>query len=135
MPDPQRGEVSHSRAIVNLWNIVSGQRAASGVTPAALFLLRLEVEQECEARQPGGSSSGPRIQTLAGQVQSVNRRDNSFALDHRPGQVVLVLLSQNVRESDKDRFRTLRAGDYVRLEGKFTERDRFELLSFLNDDS
>ena len=80
-------------------------------------------------------SSGPRIQTLAGQVQSVNRRDNSFSLDHRPGQVVLVLLSQYVRESDKDRFRTLRAGDYVRLEGKFTERDRFELLSFLNDDS
>jgi hypothetical protein len=80
-------------------------------------------------------SSGPRIQTLAGQVQSVNRRDNLFALDHRPGQVVLVLLSQYVRESDKDRFRTLRAGDYVRLEGKFTERDRFELLSFLNDDS
>ena len=80
-------------------------------------------------------SSGPRIQTLAGQVQSVNRRDNSFELDNRPGQLVSVLLSQNVRESDKDRFRTLRAGDHVRIEGKFTERDRFELLSFLNDDS
>jgi len=79
-------------------------------------------------------SSGPQIQTLAGQVQSVNRRVNSFELDNRPG-LVSVLLSQNVRESDKDRFRTLRAGNHVRIEGKFTERDRFELLSFLNDDS
>ena len=114
---------------------MSGQRAASGVTPAALFLLRLEVEQECEARQPGGSSSRPRIQTLAGQVQNANRRGNSFELDNRPGQVVLVLFSQNVRESDRDRLRALRAGDHVRIEGKFTDRDKFELLSFLNDDS
>lgn len=80
-------------------------------------------------------SSASRIQTLAGRVQSVNRRDNSFELDNQPGQFVSVLLSENVRDSDKDRFRTLQAGDHVRIEGKFTERDRFELLSFLNDDS
>jgi hypothetical protein len=32
-------------------------------------------------------SSRPRIQTLDGQVQSVNRRDNSFALDLKRGEL------------------------------------------------
>ena len=80
-------------------------------------------------------SSVPRIETLAGVVESVNRRDNSFELDDQSGPPVLVRLSEYVRESDRDRFRTLRAGAHVRIEGKFTARDRFEMLSFLNDDS
>ncbi len=96
----------------------------------------IRIQEVAGSRNEGDVvSSGPRIQTLAGRVQSVNRRDNSFELDNGPGQLVSVLLSQNARESDKDRFRTLRAGDHVRIEGKFTDRDRFELLSFLNDDS
>ena len=101
-----------------------------------LYADLIRIQEIGGSRNEGDAvSSGPRIQTLAGQVQNVNRRDNSFELDNRPGQVVLVLLSQNVRESDRDRLRTLRAGDHVRIEGKFTERDKFELLIFLNDDS
>jgi hypothetical protein len=92
--------------------------------------------QENPASQSRGDvpSSAPRIETLAGRVESVNRRDNSFELD-QSGPPVSVLLSEYVRDSDKNRFRTLRAGDHVRIEGKFTARDRFEMLSFLNDDS
>jgi hypothetical protein len=92
--------------------------------------------QENPASQSRGdvSSSAPRIETLAGRVESVDRRDNSFELD-QSGRPVSVLLSEYVRDSDKNRFRTLRAGDHVRIEGKFTARDRFEMLSFLNDDS
>ena len=101
-----------------------------------LYADLIRIQEIGGSRNEGDAvSSGPLIQTLAGQVQNVNRRDNSFELDNRPGQVVLVLLSKNVRESDRDRLRTLRAGDHVRIEGKFTDRDRFELLSFLNDDS
>jgi hypothetical protein len=80
------------------------------------------------------TSAPPRIETLAGTVESVNRRDNSFELDHPPGQIVLVALSKNVRDSDKERFRDLRSGEHVRIEGKFISRDRFEMLSFLNDE-
>ena len=92
--------------------------------------------QENPASQSRGDvpSSAPRIETLAGRVESVDRRDNSFELD-QSGRPVSVLLSEYVRDSDKHRFRTLRAGDNVRIEGKFTARDRFEMLSFLNDDS
>lgn len=31
-------------------------------------------------------------------------------------------------------FRALQAGDYVRVEGRFLDRERFELDSFLWDD-
>ncbi len=93
--------------------------------------------QESPASQRRGDvpSSVPRIETLAGRVVSVNRRDNSFELDDQSGPPVSVRLSEYVRDSDRDRLRTLRAGDHVRIEGKFTQRDRFEMLSFLNDDA
>jgi len=78
--------------------------------------------------------AAPRIETLAGRVESVNRRDDSFELDDRAGAPVSVRLSEYVRESDRERFRTLRAGVRVRIEGQFTTRDRFEMLSFLNDE-
>lgn len=95
----------------------------------------IRIQQHTSAQSRGEvPSSAPRMQTLAGTVQSVNRRDNSFALDDRPGRLVSVLLSAYVRDSDKDRFRDLRPGDHVRIEGKFTARDRFEMLSFLNDE-
>jgi len=77
----------------------------------------------------------PASQRRGGRVVSVNRRDNSFELDDQSGPPVSVRLSEYVRDSDRDRLRTLRAGDHVRIEGKFTQRDRFEMLSFLNDDS
>ena len=97
-------------------------------------LIRLQENTASRSRREVPSSA-PRIETLAGVVESVNRRDNSFELDDESGPPVLVRLSEYVRESDRDRFRTLRAGAHVRIEGKFTARDRFEMLSFLNDDS
>ena len=97
-------------------------------------LIRVQENPASQSRRDVPSSV-PRIETLAGVVESVNRRDNSFELDDQSGPPDLVRLSEYVRESDRDRFRTLRAGAHVRIEGKFTARDRFEMLSFLNDDS
>jgi hypothetical protein len=97
-------------------------------------LIRIRENSATQSRRDVPSSAS-RIQTLAGRVESVNRRDNSFELDDQSGPPVSVRLSDYVRDSDRDRFRTLRAGAHVRIEGKFTARDRFEMLSFLNDDS
>lgn len=79
--------------------------------------------------------SAPRILTLSGRVDRVDSRGKSFDLDDQPGKPLLVVLSANVRDSDRERFRTLRAGDYVRIEGQFIGQDRFELMSFLNAES
>lgn len=97
-------------------------------------LVRIQEENAGARYNRKDFASAPRIETLAGKVRSVNRRDNSFELDDRRGQIVSVALSENVRDSDRDRFQTLRSGDHVRIEGKFIGDDQFEMLSFLNDE-
>lgn len=97
-------------------------------------LIRIQQENVSDRGRREDFGLAPEIETLAGTVESVSRRDNSFELDNPRGQTVSVVLSENARDSDRERFRTLRSGDRVRIEGKFISRDRFEMLSFLNDE-
>lgn len=73
-------------------------------------------------------------QTVGGRVEHVDFQRSSFELSDQSRQSVVVSLPNNARRSDLDRFRALRAGDFVRVEGRFTSRDRFELESFFRDD-
>lgn len=89
------------------------------------------------AREPArGDATSPaaRIQTLSGRVDRIDVRGNSFDLNDQQNQMISIVLSENARDSDRERLRRLRDGDRVRIEGKFMGRDRFELLSFLNDE-
>jgi hypothetical protein len=97
-------------------------------------LIRIQEETASDRGRREDLTTATRIQRLAGTVESINRRDDSFELNNRPGQIVSVDLSEYVRDSDKERFRTLRTGDRVRIEGKYVASDRFEMLSFLNDE-
>jgi hypothetical protein len=97
-------------------------------------LIRIQEERVSVRGKPEDFAPAPRIERLAGTVENINRRNDSFELEDRPGQLVLVLLSENVRDSDRERFQTLRSGDRVRVEGKYVGNDRFEMLSFLNDE-
>jgi hypothetical protein len=81
------------------------------------------------------TESAPQILTLSGTVERVDPRSQSFDLNDQPGKPLFVVLSANARDSDRERFLTLRAGDYVRIEGQFVSQDRFELISFLNAES
>jgi hypothetical protein len=98
-------------------------------------LIRIQEETVSDRGRREDFTATRRIERLAGTVESINRRDDSFELNNRPGQIVLVALSENVRDSDRERFRTLQTGDRVRVEGKYVGSDRFEMLSFLNDES
>jgi hypothetical protein len=97
-------------------------------------LIRIQEETASDRGRREDFTTAPRIERLAGTVESINPRDDSFELNNRPGQIVLVALSENVRDSDRERFRTLRSGDRVRIEGKYVGAERFEMLSFLNDE-
>jgi hypothetical protein len=72
-------------------------------------------------------------QTVDGRVEHVDFPRSSFELSDQSRQSFFVSLPAHARRSDLDRFRALRTGDYVRVEGRFTSRDRFELESFLRD--
>jgi len=76
---------------------------------------------------------GTGIQTVDGRVERVDFQRNSFEMRDQSRERVIVALRDNARRSDVDRFRALRSGDYVRVEGRFLDRERFELENFLRD--
>lgn len=81
----------------------------------------------------GTARPGTGIQTVEGRVKRVDRQRSSFELRSQSGERIFVSLPYNARRSDVDRVRGLRVGDYVRIEGRFLDRDRFELENFLRD--
>jgi hypothetical protein len=87
--------------------------------------------QDRNQRRGDGASPGSRIQTLDGRVEQLDFQRSSFEIRDQSRERVIVSLSDNARRSDVDRFRALRSGDYVRVEGRFLDRERFELENFL----
>ena len=79
----------------------------------------------------GIARPGTGIQTVDGRVEQVDFQRSSFEIRGQSGERIFVSLPYNARKSDVDRFRALRAGDYVRVEGRFLDRERFELESFI----
>ncbi|HEX5726314.1 MAG TPA: hypothetical protein VFX98_12655 [Longimicrobiaceae bacterium] len=78
----------------------------------------------------GGGTFGNDVQQLTGNVGQVDYNRGLFELRTNLGTTV-VSMPYNPRSTDADRFRRLRNGDYVRLEGRYLSRDRFELERFL----
>ena len=94
----------------------------------------IRVQESFRDRNQGRAGTGrpgTGIQTVNGRVEQVDVRRNSFEVRGQSGERVFVSLPNNARRSDVDRFRTLRAGDYVRIEGRFLDRERFELENFI----
>jgi hypothetical protein len=89
--------------------------------------------QDRNQRRGDGASPGRGIQTLDGRVEQLDFQRSSFEIRGQSRERVIVSLSNNARRSDVDRFRALRSGDYVRVEGRFLDRERFELENFLRD--
>jgi len=79
------------------------------------------------------SRPGTGIQTIDGRVEQVDFQRSSFEIRDQSRARLLVSLPYNARRSDVDHFRALRVGDYVRAEGRFLDRERFELDGFIRD--
>jgi hypothetical protein len=79
------------------------------------------------------TSPGTGIQTVDGRVEQLDLKRRSFEIRDPSRERVIVSLPDNARRSDVDRFRALREGDYVKVEGRFLDRERFELETFLRD--
>jgi hypothetical protein len=132
-------QVSYRGRVYPVTRLVPGDVVAMEIKPDRrgepyVDLIRIQEETASDRGRHEDLTAAPRIQRLAGTVESINRRDDSFELNNRPGQIVSVALSEYVRDSDRERFRTLRSGDRVRIEGKYVAHERFEMLSFLNDE-
>jgi len=94
----------------------------------------IRVQESSRDWDRGGiTRSGTGIQTVDGRVEQVDFQRSSFEIRDQSRERIFVSLPYNARRSDVDRLRALRAGDYVRVEGRFLDRDRFELENFLRD--
>jgi len=92
-----------------------------------------ETIQDRNQSQGGVTGPGPGIQTLDGRVEQLDFQRRSFEIRDQSRERVIVSLPSSAQRSDVDRFRALRDGDYVRVEGRFLDRQRFELAAFLRD--
>jgi len=95
-------------------------------------LIRVQ-ESSRDWDRDGIARYGNGIQTVDGRVEQVDVQRSSFEIRDQSRERVFVSLPYNARRADVDRVRALRAGDYVRVEGRFLDRDRFELENFLRD--
>jgi len=86
-----------------------------------------------DRNQSRRGDAGSRIQTLDGRVEQLDFQRRSFEIRDRSRERIVVSLPSNADRSDVDRFRALQDGDYVRVEGRFLDRQRFELANFLRD--
>jgi hypothetical protein len=97
-------------------------------------LIRVQESIQDRNQSRGGvSGPGPGIQTLDGRVEQLDFQRRSFEIRDQSKERFIVSLPSNAQRSDVDRFRALRDGDYVRVEGRFLDRQRFELATFLRD--
>lgn len=78
-----------------------------------------------------GSGSAGRLERLEGRVEFVDSRRGTLEIRDRNNRLVVVLLPYNAPRAISDRLNRLREGDYVRMEGRFLNRERFELENFV----
>jgi hypothetical protein len=78
----------------------------------------------------GSSGNVERLAKLEGRVEYVDSRHGTFEIRDRSNRLVVISLAYNTPRSISDRLDRLREGDYVRMEGRFLDQDRFELEAF-----
>jgi len=108
------------------------KRDSRGNSYVDLIRVQESVQERNQSRR-GDSLPSSRLQTLDGRVERLNVQRNTFEIRDSSREWVVVSLAPDAQRSDVDRLRALRDGDFVRVEGRFLDRQRFELATFLRD--
>jgi hypothetical protein len=87
----------------------------------------IRVDQSVSSTNGGGVSGN--VQTIQGNVRSINYQQGLFTLNSNNG-VLTVTLPYNPNQSDLNKFQNLRTGQYVRLYGVYLNNSRVELRQF-----
>ena len=79
----------------------------------------------------GNRQGSTRLDRTEGRIEYIDERRGTFELRDPRSRLVVVAVPFNAPRSVMDRFNRLRSGDYVRIEGRATNPDRFDLENFL----
>lgn len=93
-------------------------------------LIRVDQSVSGNNGQGGAVYQSGNVQSLEGNVRSVNRTQGFFTMSMQNGSQVTVTLPSQVGRNDVSRFNALRSGDYVRFYGVVTGNSRVELRQF-----
>ena len=96
--------------------------------------IRIETPVQARTGPLGGRRDPlpPRSDVVEGTVERIEYDTGVFDVRPRTGRMVTVSVPYNARPADVDNFRRLRRGDYVRVEGRFTNPDNLQLQAFLS---
>jgi len=78
-----------------------------------------------------GASVGNRLERTEGRVENIDARRGTFEIRDPRNRIVVISVAYNAPRTITDRFNRLRNGDYVRIEGRSVNSDRFDLENFL----
>jgi Cu/Ag efflux protein CusF len=78
----------------------------------------------------GGTVGGDDVQSLQGTVRQIDLTNGRFTIATNNQGTLTVQMPYNPRTQDRDRFRNLRSGDYVRFYGVYMSSTRVELHQF-----
>ena len=120
--------VVYRRSEYSVANLQRGDEVAVRVQdgPGRPYAELIRVRRSVQNR----ADAGDRLERLDARVEYVNTQRGTFEVRDR-GRTITVSMPSDPRRNDQDRFRRLRPGDQVRIEGYFEARDRFELEAFL----
>jgi hypothetical protein len=95
----------------------------------------IRLQEPVQARTAGSAIARrvpppARPELVEGTVERIDHERGVFDVRQRSGGTVTVALPYNARPAEVDAFRSLRRGDYVKVEGEFINRDNFQLLAF-----
>ena len=91
----------------------------------------ITVKESVQDRGGDRRASGGRFDRVEGRVEYIDARRGTFELRDSRNRLIVVQVPFNAPRQVVDRFNRLREGDNVRIEGRSTGSDRFELENFV----
>lgn len=78
----------------------------------------------------GTGGVGTNVQSFEGTARNIDRTNGTFQITGSNYGTLVVALPYNPRQTDVNRFQSLRSGDYVRIYGVLLNNNRVELRQF-----
>jgi len=91
----------------------------------------IEVTQSASNNTSGGYNNNGSVYSIQGTVRQVDPTNGVFTVSTNNG-IITVEMPYNARSTDRQRFRYLRSGDYVTLQGVLVSNNHVQLRQFTN---
>jgi hypothetical protein len=134
-------DINRTSVIYHGWDytvssLESGDVIAFRTPPRGSYVDVIRIQEPVQARASGATlarrSPATRADVIEGTVDRIQYNLGVFDVMPRAGRPVTVSVPFNARPADVENFQRLRRGDYVRVEGEFTNPESLQLLAFLS---